>query len=472
MGYQMASTSGNITFGTDGVRGLIAQDFTYDTVRKFAQGIADYLAHKYLREAKPAVAIGYDRRFMSDRFARTLAEILIANGIKAVISNKPIPTPALSLATTMGFGLGVMITASHNPPLYNGIKIKQDGRSAQANTTAEIENYSAKAVPLKAAGCEVEEKDFLKDYINYISKKHQPAKLLSKLKGKVVIDFMYGTGAEALEILDNKNIVAIRTKHDPLFGGAVPEPSEKNIKPLVEAVNKNKALFGVALDGDGDRISIVTEKGQYLTPCQTAPLLLNYLVSKAKLKGKVSQSVSMGYLTKRIAREFKLPFEEAPVGFKFIAEKLLHENAAFGTEESGGYAWKGNQPEADGIVVFLLIVEMLITSGKKISDLALEIEKKYGKTFFGRRDVAISKALQNKHSFAVKIKKKLPKTLVGHKIADTNTVDGLKIVLDNDWWLLLRPSGTELAMRVYAESESKDSTEKLLDLACKFAATK
>ena len=468
----MASSTTNITFGTDGVRGIIAKDFTYDAVRKFAQGVADYLAHKYLRSEKPSVVIGYDRRFMSDRFAVSFAEVLIANGITAVVSSSPLPTPALSLATANGYGLGVMITASHNPALYNGIKIKQEGRSAPANVTAEIENYSTKAIPLKARGLEVPRKDFLKDYIKYIEKKFQPSKLLSKLKGKAVVDFIYGTGAEAIKLIEGKNVIAIRTKHDPLFGGAVPEPSEKNIAPLIEAVKENKALFGIALDGDGDRISLVTEKGQYLTPCQVAPLILKYLISKGKFMGKISQSVSLGYLTRRIARKANIPFEEAPVGFKFIAEKLLHEGAAFAAEESGGYAWKGNQPESDGLVTFLLIAEMLISEKKNLSSLVSNLEKEYGKTCFLRRDIALPKVMPNKHSFAVKVKKKLPKTMLGHKIAETETIDGLKIILENDWWLLMRPSGTELMMRAYAETDSAAETEKMLDLACKLAAVK
>lgn len=469
----MASSTANITFGTDGVRGMIARDFNYDTVRKFAQGIADYIAHKYIRSEKPSVAVGYDRRFMSDRFAMSLAEVLAANGIKAVVSATPLPTPALSLATVKDFTLGVMITASHNPAMYSGIKIKQEGRSAPAAITAEIENYSSKAVPVRSRGAAaIEKRDFLKEYCSYIKKKLQPEKILAKLKGKAVVDFIFGTGAEAACLIDSPNVVAIRTKHDPLFGGAVPEPLKKNIAPLIEEVKKKKALFGIAMDGDGDRISLVTEKGQYLTPCQTAPILLEYLISKGKFKGKISQSVAMGYLTKRIARAEKIPFEEAPVGFKFIAEKLLHEGAAFGTEESGGYAWTGTQPESDGIVTFLLVAEMIVSTGKKLSAIAADIEKKYGKSCFGSRDIPLAKAMPNKHSFAVKVKKKLPKTMLGQKIAETETVDGLKIILENDWWLLMRPSGTELKMRAYAETESETDTEKMLDLACRLAVVK
>ena len=468
----MASSINNITFGTDGLRGIIARDFTYDTVRKFAQGIADYLAHKYLRSEKPAVAVGYDRRFMSDRFAEALAEVLIANNIKTVISSTPVPTPALSLATAKEFGLGVMITASHNNALYNGIKIKQDGRSAPSAITAEIENYGAKAVPLRVRNVSIPKRDFLKEYCGYIKDTLKPERILPKLKGKIVVDFMYGSAAEAAGIIAGKNIVCLREKHDPLFGGIMPEPVEENIELLAEAVKKEKALFGIAIDGDGDRIAVITEKGKFLSPCQTAPVILRHLISKGKFKGKVAQTVAMGYLTKRIAEEAKIPFEETPVGFKFVAEKMLHENASFISDESGGYAWKGGQPETDAIASLLMMAELIAAEGKPLSSIVSEIEEKYGKSCFARRDINLPKIMANKHSFAVKAKKKLPKTVLGKKIADTETADGLKIILENNWWLLLRPSATEQKMRAYAESENEADTEKLLDLACKLAAVK
>ena len=468
----MASSSFNITFGTDGIRGVIAKDFTYDAVRKLAQGIADFIAHKYLRSEKPGVAVGYDRRFMSDRFAMAVAEVLSANNIKTAVSSSPLPTQALSFATANDFGLGVMITASHSPASYSGIKIKQDGRSAPSNITAEIENYSAKASPLRLKTSNIETKDLLKDYCSYIEKKFSPKKIFAKLKGKIVIDFMYGSGAEAKSILDAKNVIFIRDNHDPLFGGIEPEPMAENLQPLIDAIKANKALFGVAFDGDGDRIAIVTEKGKLLASCQVAPMLLKYLISKGKFAGKVSQTVSMGFLTKKVARDAKLPFEETPVGFKFVAEKLLHEGACFIAEDSGGYAWKGCQPESDGIATLILVAEMVAAAGKSLSSIVGDFEKNYGKSCYARRDIVLPKVMANKHSFAVKVKKKLPKTVLGKKIAETETADGIKIILENDWWLLLRPSGTEQKMRTYAETDNEADTNKLLDLACRLAVVK
>jgi phosphomannomutase len=200
--------------------------------------------------------------------------------------------------------------------------------------------------------------------------------------------------------------------------------------------------------------------------------MLEYLLSKGQFKGKIVQAVSMGYLTKRIARAANLQFDEVPVGFKYIAEKMLSEDVTFGVEESGGYAWKGNLPERDGALTALFVMELVAKTGKSVSALYAEIEKKYGKSFFTRRDFNLEKAIPNKHSFAVKIKKKLPKLLLGHKITETNTIDGLKIILDNDWWVLMRPSGTEPLLRTYAETDSQENTKKLLDLAFKFVEPK
>ncbi len=470
----MSSHQANhISFGTDGFRGIIAKDFTYDVVRKAAQGMADYIAYKYMRTEKPSIAVGYDRRFMSDRFARALAEVLAANGLQVTLSSTPLPTPAVSLLTAKGYGMGVVITASHNAHYWNGIKVKQNGRSAPPAVTADIENYVAKAVPMKTAGAQVAVKDFRPAYVEYLNSRITAAKVLAKLKGPVVIDFMHGAGAEtAAALFNSKNVIKLRERHDPLFGGVAPEPVEKNLQPLVDAVKKHKALFGVALDGDADRFALVSDKGQYMTPCQTAPLLLDYLLASGKYKGKVAQAVSMGYLTKRIARAAGLPFEETLVGFKYIAEKMLNEDVAFGVEESGGYTWKGNLPERDGSLTALFVMEMAVSTGKPVSALYAEIEKKYGKSAFIRRDFKLEKPIPNKHSFAVKIKKKLPKALLGRKIAETNTIDGLKIVLDNDWWVLMRPSGTEPLLRTYAETDGPETTKKFLDLAFKLLEQK
>lgn len=470
----MSSHPNQITFGTDGFRGAVARDFTYESVRKIAQGLADYIAYKNMRVAeKPSVFIGYDRRFMSDRFAAAAADVLTANGVVCAVSEGPLPTQAVSYLTVSKFGLGVMITASHNPYFYNGVKIKQNGRSAPPSVTAELENYISKAVPMRGAVAPAPRRSFRKNYVDYLRSKINISQILSRLPGPVVVDFMYGAGAEvADEVFDSKNIIRLRAASDPLFGGITPEPVEKHLALLIDTVKKKKAVMGIALDGDADRFALVGDKGVYMTPCQIAPMLLDYLLKRNSLKGKVAQTVAMGYLTRRIARAAGLQFEETPVGFKYIAEKMISEDVAFGSEESGGYAWKGNIPERDGVLTALMFLEMAVKTKKTVSEIYKDIEARYGRSVFVRRDLKLDKAIPNKHSFAVKLKKRLPKTILGRKVLDTNTIDGLKIILEDDCWLLMRPSGTEPLLRTYAETESQENTKKFLEFAAKIMEAK
>lgn len=462
----------DISFGTDGFRGLIAKDFTFENVRRIAQGLSDYLAYKNMKFPDKYIVVGYDRRFMAEEFARQFAIVLKSNGVNVLLSATPVPTPLISVLTAKNkkYFLGVMITASHNPYLYNGVKIKYQGRSIPPSMTAEIESHIPKNYDISLPNIEIEKKDFKSEYVNYLKSQFDVDKLLLKLKGKIVIDFMYGSAAEIYEDIfgKSKNIIALHTKRDPLFGEITsPEPVEKNLSELIKAVKENKALMGIALDGDGDRFALVSDTGVYMTPCQIAPMILSYLIENEKKTGKIVQAVSMGYLTKRIAKANNLLVEEVPVGFKYIAEKMISEDVLFGVEESGGYSWKGCIPERDGFMVSLFFIRMLVNKNQKISQIYDEIKNKYGDSCFLRRDFKISAPVNNKHSFAVKLKKKLPKKILDYKIADTLTIDGLKVILENDWWFLIRPSGTEPLMRVYAETSTKTSTEKLLEFVQK-----
>ncbi len=464
----MSANSHNISFGTDGFRGVISRDFTFDSLRRIAQGFSDFLAYKYMRgNEKPKVVIGYDRRFMSDRFAEVFGDVLAAQGVDCTLSDSPLPTPAVSFLTSGKFDYGIMITASHNKYFYNGVKVKQGGRSAPPTATAELETYIFKASPHKVKSAGVPKKSFRKDYLSYLNSRLPYARLFEKVKGPVVVDFMYGCGAElAGDVFAAKNVVRLHEEHDPLFPGIhSPEPVESNLQLLIKTVKEKKAKMGVALDGDADRFALVSDKGVYMTPCQIAPMLLEYLIQRNKLKGKVIQAVSMGYLTKRIARIHNLQFEEVPVGFKYIAEKMISEDVSFGAEESGGYAWKGSLPERDGVLTALAFAEMTARTGKTISELYKDIEKKYGTSHFERVDFRLDKPITNKHSFAIKIRKKLPKTVIGKKIQEAVTLDGLKIVLEDDSWLLMRPSGTEPLLRTYAEAPSAEAVKKLLAFA-------
>ncbi|MDE2040640.1 MAG: phosphoglucomutase/phosphomannomutase family protein [Elusimicrobia bacterium] len=464
----------DIKFGTDGWRGVMAREFTFDNVRRVAQAIADYVKDETEKSPKRKppfpgpVLVGYDRRFLSDAFAREIAQVLEANRMRPVLLEESLPTPAISFLTRKLKGLGVMVTASHNPPSYNGIKIKLDGRAVMPNVTTAVEAMLDKNQPSRSN--EYKHKNFRRDYLSYLRSRADGKRIAAKLKRPVIVDYLHGAAAGLLEeLVVSKRLLALHSKHDPLFGGVNPEPIEANLKELSAKVRESKALIGIALDGDADRIGLVDDTGRYLTPCQVFPLIIRYLVERKKLRGKIVQSVSLGYVSARMAKAFGLDFEEMPVGFKHVAEALNRGEAAIAGEESGGYAWKGGLPERDGLVTALLLLEMCVTLGKAPSQLWKEIEEKYGKSVFKRVDYKLNKPLPDKSAFAAKLAKRLPKRILGTPIKQLIQIDGLKIILEGDHWLLLRPSGTEPLLRVYAESDSEKRTAELLQIAAKWA---
>ena len=283
---------------------------------------------------------------------------------------------------------------------------------------------------------------------------------------------MHGSASTYLEqILGDKKILSLRSDVDPTFGSVAPEPKESNLSELKKLVVNKKCLMGIAFDGDGDRIAFIDEKGKYISPCLISAVALDYLVKHKKLTGNVVQCVSMGYLTKRIAEKHGLGFEEVPVGFKNIAEKNAFEDIAFGAEESGGYFFKGLLPERDAITFALFIMEVMANTKKSLSQLCQEVQKEYGASVFLRRDFELTKELE-KTNFNEKFKKKLPKKILNlYPIKNISMIDGIKITLDKGDWVLLRPSGTEPKLRIYAETPSKKQTEELLDWAQKTAAS-
>lgn len=456
----------DIKFGTDGWRGIIAWDFTFTNVRRMAQAMADFININMPSNLDPKtnlVVVGYDRRFLSDKFAADIASILKLNKIDVTLLDKPVTTPVISCLSNTKFWMGIMVTASHNPPQYNGIKIKMDGGSISTRLTKEIEDVLDQKSILYIPSHNVESTAGLeKIYFKYIASKVNLKKALS-LKGKVAIDYMHGSSAGYLEeILPPARVIALHEEHDPAFGGINPEPKEDNLKELKKTVTDNKCIMGIAFDGDGDRTAFVDEKGKYLTPCMVSAVVLNHLVKNKKLTGKVLQCLSMGYLNRRIARAANMAFEEVPVGFKHIAERTPVEDVAFGAEESGGYCWKGIMPERDGLTLAMFMMEIMATRGVSLSQLCSEIEKEYGVSVYNRKDVHLSKAV-DKNVVTEKLRKKLPKKILGHNIAEVLTFDGLKVILDNDDWLLIRPSGTEPTLRLYSETSDKKQTAAMLD---------
>lgn len=457
-----------IKFGTDGWRGMMARDFTFDNVRMVAQAIAEYVKNLPPKQrCGGKVIVGYDRRFLSDVFANEVARVLQGNKLSPVLLAEVLPTPAVSYLTHREKALGVMVTASHNPPSYNGIKIKVGGRAAPPDVTQAVESFLNTAHIVLDG--DAPRKSYRKQYLNWL-KSRISCGPLANLKRPVIVDYLYGCAAGMLEdLVRSKKLVALHSRRDPTFGGLNPEPIEKNLQELIARVKQEKALIGIALDGDADRISLIDDLGRYLTPCQVFPMIIEYLITVKKIKGKVVQSVSMGYLSARIAKAHNLAFEEYPVGFKYVAEQLALGQAAIGGEESGGYAWKGVLPERDGLLAALLILEMCHKLKKTPSQIWADIEKKYGKSYFQRVDFPLNKPVADKHVFTEKLKKKLPKKILDAPIRQLLDIDGLKVILENDHWVLIRPSGTEPLIRTYAETDSPQKTKTLLELAKKWS---
>ena len=346
-----------------------------------------------------------------------------------------------------------------------------NGGSVPLRFTKEIEELIDQRPAVYIPGHNVEPKEGLeKIYFKYISSKANLKKALT-LKGKVAVDYMYGSACGYLEnLISAKRVIALHTQHDPTFGGTKPEPRESALSELKKTVVAKKCLFGVAYDGDGDRCALIDEKGKYVTPMQISAVLLHYLIKYKKLKGKVLQCLSMGYLTKRIARENGLEFEELPVGFKHIAERTYLEDILFGAEESGGYCWKGTMPERDGLLLTIFVMEMMAVRKMKLSELVKETETLYGKSCYERKDVEIKKIFDGA-TFADKLKRKFPKKILGKEVQEILDIDGVKLIFPDDSWLLARPSGTEPIIRLYAEAPEKKQTDALLDIATNAVST-
>ncbi|MCX5778142.1 MAG: phosphoglucomutase/phosphomannomutase family protein [Elusimicrobia bacterium] len=455
-----------ILFGTDGWRAIIGEEFTFANVRRVSAAVADYALSC---TKSPLIVVGYDTRFLSGSFARSVAETLTHYGCRVILSNKVVSTPALSSATVShrAFG-GVMISASHNPAFFNGFKYKtSSGSSAPEAITGRFEKFLQQTLPtVPVVHNDICFADFSSSYFKRLSSVVD-LPLIRKSSVSIVADPLYGAGMGYLQSIIGRAkpiVTEIHGHPDPLFGGLHPEPIDHVLGDLKKAVRKQRAHAGLATDGDADRIGVVDDRGRYLTPHQVFPLLLHYLCSCKGMRGKVVQSISLGYLSERIARDYNLPFEEVSVGFKHIANRIMDQNpelpVLMGGEESGGYGYGNYLPERDGILNSLMIIEMLASTGKTLSRLLKDLEKKYGASCYLRTDIPNPGI--PKSDFVKEIKNHIPAVIGGLKVVAVKDYDGIEFVLSDDSWLLLRPSGTEPMIRVYAETGSEEKTKNLI----------
>ncbi len=451
-----------IKFGTDGWRAVIGDQFTYENVRRVAKAHAQVLKERNLRR----VIVGYDWRFSSELFARQVCGVFKAEGLEVFLSDSACTTPMVSFAVKyLGFEAGVMITASHNPPHYNGYKIKESfGGSATPAFVKEVESR----IPLDSPYVEditVELKDIKNPYIEEV-RNWIDTEILKEESLLLVHDAMHGTSSGLFNaVLNNTrvSVLGIRSHRDPLFGNHAPEPVDRYLNPLKEKVRAVSAHIGIANDGDGDRIALVDERGNFINTQLIYALLLLHLVKhRGFRRGCVVKTVSTTYLADRICREEGIRIKEVPVGFKNINEIILKEEVIFGGEESGGYGIPIYLPERDGLLSGLLLLELIALKEKRLSEIVNELQETYGKSFYRRIDLPADLRIKDKLK---RIIQDPPESLAERSVEKVSTMDGLKLTFDDESWVLFRPSGTEPLIRVYAEAPSKEELVKLLESA-------
>jgi len=468
-----------IKFGTDGWRGIIDQDFTFDNVRACAQGVADYL--KGVGLADRGLVVGYDTRRASEDFAAAAAEVAAASGIKVYLCPRAAPTPVVSCGVlARKTGGAIVITASHNPAKWNGFKFRtEEGTSASTEVTAGIEKGVAhalatgeiKRLPLSEAldrGM-VEYLDLAPIYDRRIGKLVD-LKRLRQAKLKVIADPMYGAGIGYFKRLLGGGaiqLMEINGERDPKFGGIQPEPIAANLVKLSAAVKEQKADVGLATDGDADRLGIIDEKGRFLTQLQVFALLCLYLLEVRGERGAMVRTLTSTTMIDRLGEMFKLPVYEVPVGFKYVAPVMIAEKALIGGEESGGYGFRGHVPERDGVLAGLYFLDFMLETGKTPSQLLDYLYSKVGPHYYNRRDFSFPE--DQRQTIIKRVSDGLPRSLGGVRVAEVDKTDGFHLILADTSWLLIRFSGTEPVLRIYAESDSLARVGKMLELGKKLA---
>jgi len=473
-----------IRFGTDGWRAVISDTFTFANLRLVAQAIADYVLEE--GGPQPQVVIGFDTRFLSDRYAAEVARVLAGNGIIAYLTRADTPTPAISYAVlNKKASAGVMITASHNAPRYNGLKLKADfGGAALPEQAEHVEAFLARNQE-RARFPNVMDYDTAID--QNLIRRFDPAwayyehlgdlidlDVISASELRVVADAMYGSGRKCIADMLARSrcrVVEIRGEMNPGFGGIHPEPVGHYLSALAAAIQAHHADIGLATDGDGDRLGAMDDLGNFVDPHHIFGLALRYLVEERGWRGTVVKSISTTRMVDRLAKQYDLPVKETPVGFNHIADHMLNNDVLIGGEESGGLSIKGHIPEGDGVLMALLMLEVLASAGCPLHELVESLQTEVGPAHYARRDIPLRTPV-TKRKMVERILDTTPDGLGGETIEEVNTLDGVKYLLADDSWLLIRPSGTEPVLRVYAEGRSPEMVDTLLAHGEQVAAAK
>ena len=453
-----------IKFGTDGWRAVIADTFTFENVRIVAQATADWLK---TQSSSPTASIGYDNRFLSAEFAASFAEVFAANGIKCFLSNTSLPTPALSFGVTrLKNNGGIMITASHNPAKFNGIKIKTaQGGAASKDITNAVEEFLGKKPVMRKALDEAKKEglvvvhDFKPDYVKFI-RGYLDLKKIKSAKYKVLADIMHGSGRDLMkDILKGTNIklTLMREEVNPSFSGSKPEPIPECLQTIMGRMKKEKFDFGHVLDGDADRIAAIMPGGEFVSPQKILGLLILHLARNRNIQGGIIKTLCGTTMLDHIAKKLNRKLYETPVGFKYISDLMLSETIIAGGEEAGGMGLPNYIPERDGTLSGLLLVEMMVYNKKNFKKLVEDMEKEFGRYYYQRLDYNMDAKRVNLNEL------KQIKAILGQPVVEVKDYDGVKLIAKNEDWLMFRPSGTEPLVRIYSEAKSLKRAKDLLE---------
>ena len=454
----------SIRFGTSGWRAIIADDFTYENVRVVTEAICSYLKNNS-SGGEQKLIVGHDTRFMGENFAAVAAEIAKRKGFRVLLCGSPTPTPTISHAIRNEKAAGgINFTASHNPPEYQGIKFSTaDGAPALPEVTKQIEEFirnNAKAN--EAEGGSIEVYDARPAYLDDLKTKIR-FDLIAGAKGRYAYDALWGTGRGYLDRILRDNGLEVETIHDwrdVTFGGKSPEPGEDHLDELKEAVKTKRLVLGLATDGDADRFGIIDSNGEFITPNQLVALLTDYLAESRGWTNGVARSVATTHLIDRVAANRGLKLYETPVGFKYIGELINKDEIIIGGEESAGLSIRGHYPEKDGILACLLAAEAVAAHGVSLTEQLRDLINRVGNLESGRIGVKLTAEIAQNLK---EILAKEPSEIGGRKIEKINRMDGVKFIFTDGSWMLMRPSGTEPLVRIYAETENTKDLEVLLE---------
>ena len=473
-----------IKFGTDGWRAVISDEFTFANLRHMAKAIADYVLEAKGNSTAPIV-VGFDTRFLSDRYALEVSRCLADEGLAVYLSKSDCPTPAVAYAIRhLGARGGIVITASHNPPRYNGIKFKgYHGGPAMPEETRRIEeilerNLSRGSAP-SANGRPLA--DLEHDYAGITRFDPMPAYLahvrtLVDIQAictsglRVAVDPMYGAGRGYISALLREagcEVTELHGEMNPGFAGIHPEPIERNLGDLIATMHSGHYDIGLATDGDADRIGAVDAKGNFVDPHRIFSLILRHLIEERGGRGAVVKTVSTTQLLNKLAQFYSLPLYETPVGFNHICAWMLKEDVLMGGEESGGMTIKGHVPDGDGLLMGLLLLELVASQRKPLGQIIRELMQEFGEFYYGRNDVHTQAF--DKKELTQKLTREAPQKILQHQVTQVNNSDGVKYLLDDDSWLLIRPSGTEPVLRIYAEARNRQEVQLLLAVGARLA---